>query len=77
MAGFAMDRRRLLMLAPFAVAVAGGAGFWSMLQGMKAGTFDPRGVPSPIVGRSVPSFTCRPKRRAKASPAPIWRPASR
>jgi cytochrome c biogenesis protein CcmG/thiol:disulfide interchange protein DsbE len=57
MAAVAIDRRRLLMLAPFGVAVAGGAAFWSMLRGMKAGTFDPRGVPSPIVGRPVPNFT--------------------
>lgn len=51
-----MDRRRLLMLAPLVGAVAAGGGFWAMLQGLKSGTFDPRGVPSPIVGQRAPAF---------------------
>ena len=57
MMGAALDRRRLLLLAPLGLAVAGGGAFWKMLQGMQAGTFDPRGVPSPIVGHEVPGFT--------------------
>ncbi len=51
-----MDRRQLLLAAPLGVAVLGGAAFWSMLRGMQAGTFDPRGVPSPITGKPVPAF---------------------
>ncbi len=50
------DRRRLLLLAPLGVAVAAGGSFWAMLRGMSAGTFDPRGVPSPIVGQPIPHF---------------------
>ncbi len=52
-----IDRRRLLLAAPLGVAVVGGASFWAMLRGMASGNFDPRGVPSPIVGRKVPDFT--------------------
>ncbi len=52
-----MDRRRLLLAAPLGVAVVGGVSFWAMLRGMASGNFDPRGVPSPIVGRKVPDFT--------------------
>ncbi len=52
-----MATRRLLLLAPLGIAVAGGAGFYAMLRGMTAGTFDPRGVPSMLVGRRVPPFS--------------------
>lgn len=48
--------RRVLLLAPLGVAVAGGVGFWAMLSGMKQGTFDPRGVPSQLIGRKLPPF---------------------
>jgi cytochrome c biogenesis protein CcmG, thiol:disulfide interchange protein DsbE len=48
--------RRLLLLAPLAVAGLGGAAFWSMLAGMKNGTFDPRGVPSMLIGKPMPDF---------------------
>ena len=34
----------------------GGTAFFAMLRGMSAGTFDPRGVPSPITGHPVPGF---------------------
>ena len=51
-----MQRRQMLLAAPLGVAVLGGAAFWTMLRGMKTGTFDPRGVPSPITGKPVPSF---------------------
>lgn len=51
-----MNRRRLLLLAPLGVAAAGGAAFWTMLNRMERGTFDPRGVPSPLVGKPVPEF---------------------
>lgn len=49
-------RRNLLLAAPLAVAGTAGVAFWSMLQGMRTGRFDPRGVPSPITGQPVPSF---------------------
>jgi cytochrome c biogenesis protein CcmG/thiol:disulfide interchange protein DsbE len=51
-----IDRRRLLLTVPAVAAAAAGVGFWGMLRGMKAGTFDPRGVPSPIVGQKAPMF---------------------
>ena len=51
-----MDRRRLLLLCPLGVAAAGGVAFWSMLDRMRAGTFDPHGVPNPLVGHAVPGF---------------------
>jgi cytochrome c biogenesis protein CcmG, thiol:disulfide interchange protein DsbE len=49
--------RRLVLLAPLGVAVAGGAGFWAMLDRMQQGRFDPRGVPSMLVGRPLPRFS--------------------
>jgi cytochrome c biogenesis protein CcmG/thiol:disulfide interchange protein DsbE len=51
-----MNRRQILLAAPLGVAVMGGVAFWSMLRGMEKGTFDPRGVPSPITGKPVPRF---------------------
>ncbi len=52
-----MNRRRLLLLAPLGVAAAGGAAFWTMLSRMERGTFDPRGVPSQLIGKPVPEFS--------------------
>ena len=51
-----MTRRQVLLAAPLGAAAVAGAGFWAMLRGMQAGTFDPRGVPSPITGQPVPPF---------------------
>ena len=51
-----MNRRQILLTAPLGVAVLGGGAFYAMLRGMSAGTFDPRGVPSPIVGQPMPAF---------------------
>ena len=48
--------RRLLFLAPFAATVAAGAGFLAMLHREQHGTFDPRGVPSMLIGKRVPPF---------------------
>ena len=53
----ALDRRRLLLLGPLAVAAAGGAGFLALLARMNAGTYDPKGVPSMLVGNPLPAFT--------------------
>ncbi len=49
-------RRRLLLLAPLGIAAAGGAAFWAMLDRMEKGSFDPRAVPSPLVGKPMPDF---------------------
>jgi cytochrome c biogenesis protein CcmG/thiol:disulfide interchange protein DsbE len=49
-------QRRALLLAPLGIAAVGGAAFWAMLDRMEQGRFDPRGVPSMLVGRSLPSF---------------------
>ncbi len=54
--GGRMTRRGLLLLAPLGVAAGAGAAFLSMLLRMERGTFDPRGVPSPILGHRVPPF---------------------
>jgi cytochrome c biogenesis protein CcmG/thiol:disulfide interchange protein DsbE len=48
--------RRTLLLAPLAFAGAAGVGFLYMLEGMQQGTFDPRGVPTMLSGKHVPSF---------------------
>lgn len=52
--------RRLLMLAPLGVAAAGGAGFYAMLRGLGSGSYDPRGVPSVLVGKPAPAFSLPP-----------------
>jgi cytochrome c biogenesis protein CcmG, thiol:disulfide interchange protein DsbE len=52
-----MIDRRVLLTLPFAGAVAVGGGFWLALQRMQAGSLDPRGIPSPLVGRKLPDFT--------------------
>ncbi len=51
-----MTRRQMLLTAPLGAAALGGGAFWFMLRGMSHGTFDPRGVPSPITGHPVPTF---------------------
>jgi cytochrome c biogenesis protein CcmG/thiol:disulfide interchange protein DsbE len=52
--------RRWLMLAPLGVAAAGGAGFYAMLRGLGSGSYDPRGVPSVLVGKPAPAFSLPP-----------------
>ena len=52
--------RRWLLWAPLGVAAAGGAGFYAMLRGLGTGSYDPRGVPSALIGRPVPDFTLPP-----------------
>ena len=51
-----LDRRVLLTL-PLAGAALAGGGFWLALQRMQTGALDPRGVPSPLVGRKLPDFS--------------------
>jgi cytochrome c biogenesis protein CcmG/thiol:disulfide interchange protein DsbE len=49
--------RRALLFAPFAAAAAGGVAFYGMLQGMRTGEYNPRGVPSALIGRTAPDFS--------------------
>jgi cytochrome c biogenesis protein CcmG/thiol:disulfide interchange protein DsbE len=49
-------QRRALLLAPLGIAAVGGAAFWAMLDRMEEGRFDPRGVPSMLVGKPLPAF---------------------
>lgn len=46
-----------MLYAPLGLAAAAGAGFWVMLRGLQTGGYDPRGVPSALIGRGVPDFT--------------------
>ena len=55
-----MQRRQLLLAAPLAAAAAGGGIFYVMLGRMQRGTYDPHGVPSPLVGKPVPDFVLPP-----------------
>src|SRR3954462_8407466 len=50
-------RRRLMLLAPLAALGLGGAAFWTMLDRMKPGRFDPRRLDSALLGKPVPAFT--------------------
>ena len=57
-AGGGVSRRRTLLYGlPAAVAVAAGVGFFFMLRGLRSGSFDPHGVPSPLIGHRIPPFT--------------------
>jgi cytochrome c biogenesis protein CcmG/thiol:disulfide interchange protein DsbE len=58
--GKSLGRRRALMLAPLGLAVAGGAGFYAMLRGLGTGSYDPRGVPSALLGKPAPAFALPP-----------------
>ncbi len=49
-------RRTLLFGIPAIVAMAAGTGFFFMLRGLRRGTFNPHGVPSPLVGHRIPPF---------------------
>ena len=50
-----LDRRMVLAL-PLGGAVLAGGSFAVMLYRMEQGNFDPRGVPSPLVGKPLPRF---------------------
>ena len=49
-------RRRWMLYAPLGLAAAAGAGFYAMLRGLQTGEYDPRGVPSALLGRAPPDF---------------------
>ena len=51
-----MTRRQAVLAAPLGLAGLAGVGFLAMLRGMQSGSFDPRGVPSPITGKRIPAF---------------------
>lgn len=51
-----MTRRQWLLAAPLGAAALGGAGFYAMLRGLQDGSFNPRGVPSALIGRTPPDF---------------------
>ena len=48
--------RRLLFAAPFALAAVGGAGFYAALSRQRSGAYNPRGVPSVLLGQAPPAF---------------------
>jgi len=52
--------RRMLMLAPFAAAAAGGVAFYAALDRQRTGAYNPRGVPSALIGQAPPDFTLPP-----------------
>jgi len=49
-------RRRLMLLAPLGVAAVGGVAFWSMLDRMQEGKFDPHDIGNPMLGKHIPDF---------------------
>lgn len=51
-----INRRRLLLLAPLAIAAAGGGAFWAMLTRMQEGKFDPHDIGNPMLGKKMPDF---------------------
>lgn len=52
--------RRILLTAPFAIAAAGGIGFYTALHRQQTGQYNPRGVPSALIGRTPPDFSLPP-----------------
>jgi cytochrome c biogenesis protein CcmG/thiol:disulfide interchange protein DsbE len=52
-----LPRRRLLLLAPLGVVAAGGVAFWSMLDRMQQGRFDPHDIGNPMLGKPIPDFS--------------------
>ncbi len=52
--------RRTLLFAPLGAAALGGAAFYAMLQRMRKGSYDPRGVPSALLGQGAPDFSLPP-----------------
>jgi len=50
-------RRRLLFGIPLALAVGTGEVFYIILRRMQANSYDPRALPSPLIGHRPPAFT--------------------
>lgn len=53
-------RRRLLLGAPLIAAAGAGVGFLAMLRGLTTGSYDPRGVPSALLGKPAPDWAIPP-----------------
>lgn len=53
-------RRRALLLLPLGLAAGAGAGFYAMLRAMETGEYDPKGVPSALIGKPPPDFVLPP-----------------
>jgi len=53
-------RRRALLLVPLGLAAGAGAGFYAMLRGMQTGDYDPKGLPSALLGKPPPDFALPP-----------------
>lgn len=51
-----LKRRHLWYTLPLAAVSAGGMGFYDILQRMRAGTYDPHSLPSPLIGHHPPDF---------------------
>jgi cytochrome c biogenesis protein CcmG/thiol:disulfide interchange protein DsbE len=49
--------RRLFLLAPLGVAIAGGGAFYAMLTRMQRGSFDPHDIGNPMLNKPMPDFT--------------------
>jgi len=49
-------RRGIITALPIVGAGVLGLGFWRILSGMRTGTFDPRAINNPQVGKPVPNF---------------------
>jgi cytochrome c biogenesis protein CcmG/thiol:disulfide interchange protein DsbE len=56
MIGSEIARRRLLLLAPLGVVAIGGVAFWTMLERMQTGKFDPHDIGNPMLGKPIPEF---------------------
>jgi cytochrome c biogenesis protein CcmG, thiol:disulfide interchange protein DsbE len=50
-------QRRAFLLAPLGFAAIGGVSFWTLLSRMDKGTYDPRGIPSMLIGKPLPDFS--------------------
>jgi cytochrome c biogenesis protein CcmG/thiol:disulfide interchange protein DsbE len=48
--------RRAALVFPLAIAGIGGAAAWRLLGLMEQGTYDPRALPSALVGKKLPGF---------------------
>ena len=61
-------RRRWMLYAPLGLAAGAGVGFFAMLRGLQTGDYDPRGVPSALLGRAPPEFSLPPVEPANLPP---------
>lgn len=52
-----ISRRHFWLGFPFVAAGGAGFGFYKILLKMQAGTYNPRTLPSPLIGKSPPAFT--------------------